>query len=434
MLAVLVGLTMAGVAIVATGARVDLPISLAFPNLAYEIGYGKNVVNVALVDLRGWDTMGELSVVVLAATGVWGDFVLPRTPAPVLLVAAGIGVTPFVSQLRHDHLAGIARDTVLVYVAAGADDVVFRDELARTGVPVVVFTREDPGALPAGWRWAGGSRLDAAALRSAVPDLSARHAYISGPAALIADLAPALASAKSVATDAFSGEAVAEGTCIHAADPTSVALGISSTLDIIGSSVVGADGAWQIDGLTAKPALGAVVLLADCPAEDGSDVPATFYPSATGISTATYTDLGDGDIADGLTAYKLNNDALSEIDAELTASGAGTFTEPGGLIYMLRDPDSAPVSNAAVYCGEDPADGLCPVYYNSGLGTGTYGISFSDADGAPLTVTGADGLAALPAATVTTYNIDHDTYTFAGGTRGSLEGLAFFVESFGSVE
>src|SRR5690606_7309073 len=30
----------------------------------------RNVVNVALVDLRGWDTMGELSVLVLAATGV----------------------------------------------------------------------------------------------------------------------------------------------------------------------------------------------------------------------------------------------------------------------------------------------------------------------------------------------------------------------------
>jgi multicomponent Na+:H+ antiporter subunit A len=69
-LAVLVGIVMAGVAIVATGARVELPISLAFPDLAYQIGHGKNVVNVALVDLRGWDTMGELSVVVLAATGV----------------------------------------------------------------------------------------------------------------------------------------------------------------------------------------------------------------------------------------------------------------------------------------------------------------------------------------------------------------------------
>ena len=64
------GVTMAAIAIVATGARVDPPISLAFPPLAYEGGHGRNVVNVTLVDLRGWDTMGELSVLVLAATGV----------------------------------------------------------------------------------------------------------------------------------------------------------------------------------------------------------------------------------------------------------------------------------------------------------------------------------------------------------------------------
>lgn len=69
-LAVGVGLTMALVAIVATGARVAEPISVAFPELAYDLGHGKNVVNVALVDLRGWDTMGELSVLILAATGV----------------------------------------------------------------------------------------------------------------------------------------------------------------------------------------------------------------------------------------------------------------------------------------------------------------------------------------------------------------------------
>jgi multicomponent Na+:H+ antiporter subunit A len=65
-----VGVTMALVAIVATSARVADPISDAFPQLAYELGHGKNVVNVALVDLRGWDTMGELSVLILAATGV----------------------------------------------------------------------------------------------------------------------------------------------------------------------------------------------------------------------------------------------------------------------------------------------------------------------------------------------------------------------------
>uniref|UniRef100_UPI000FDCB826 Na+/H+ antiporter subunit A n=1 Tax=Microbacterium sp. CPCC 204701 TaxID=2493084 RepID=UPI000FDCB826 len=65
-----VGTTMALVAIVATSARVEDPISDAFPELAYELGHGKNVVNVALVDLRGWDTMGELAVLILAATGV----------------------------------------------------------------------------------------------------------------------------------------------------------------------------------------------------------------------------------------------------------------------------------------------------------------------------------------------------------------------------
>ncbi|WP_295013624.1 Na+/H+ antiporter subunit A [uncultured Microbacterium sp.] len=69
-LGVAAGAMMALVAIVATGSRVDAPISEAFPTLAYELGHGKNVVNVALVDLRGWDTMGELSVLVLAATGV----------------------------------------------------------------------------------------------------------------------------------------------------------------------------------------------------------------------------------------------------------------------------------------------------------------------------------------------------------------------------
>ncbi len=69
-IAVAVGVTMAAVAIVATGARIAQPVSESFPHLAYEIGHGRNVVNVALVDLRGWDTMGELSVLILAATGV----------------------------------------------------------------------------------------------------------------------------------------------------------------------------------------------------------------------------------------------------------------------------------------------------------------------------------------------------------------------------
>lgn len=142
----------------------------------------------------------------LAITGVWGDFLLPkRDGAPILMVAAGIGVTPFVSQLRHARLSGRARDVVLVYVASESSELAFRDEIEATGARVLVFTRDRPADLPPHWEWARGVRLDAEGLVRVVPDIASRHAYISGPAGLIADLAPALERARSITTDAFSG-------------------------------------------------------------------------------------------------------------------------------------------------------------------------------------------------------------------------------------
>ncbi|QLQ39910.1 Na+/H+ antiporter subunit A [Micromonospora robiginosa] len=64
------GLVMAGLALAAAGARRAPSISAAFPDLAVAQGYGRNVVNVTLVDIRAWDTMGEISVLVVTATGV----------------------------------------------------------------------------------------------------------------------------------------------------------------------------------------------------------------------------------------------------------------------------------------------------------------------------------------------------------------------------
>ncbi len=46
MVAVLVGLVVVGVALVASGARVAVPVSITYPEVAYTFGYGKNVVNV----------------------------------------------------------------------------------------------------------------------------------------------------------------------------------------------------------------------------------------------------------------------------------------------------------------------------------------------------------------------------------------------------
>jgi len=64
------GLTVGGLALVVPGARVHSPVSVDFAAEAYEFGGGKNIVNVTLVDIRAWDTMGEISVLLVAATGV----------------------------------------------------------------------------------------------------------------------------------------------------------------------------------------------------------------------------------------------------------------------------------------------------------------------------------------------------------------------------
>ncbi len=69
-IAVAVGAFMAGVGAVALGARTATPVSVDYPQEAYDFGGGKNIVNVTLVDIRAWDTLGEISLLVVAATGV----------------------------------------------------------------------------------------------------------------------------------------------------------------------------------------------------------------------------------------------------------------------------------------------------------------------------------------------------------------------------
>jgi len=64
------GLAVAGFALIAASSRSATPISDDFAEPAVEFGGGYNIVNVTLVDIRAWDTLGELSVLVVAATGV----------------------------------------------------------------------------------------------------------------------------------------------------------------------------------------------------------------------------------------------------------------------------------------------------------------------------------------------------------------------------
>lgn len=69
-LAVAVGATVTGLAVFAMAARSTRPIADLLPDAAYYRGQGANTVNVLLVDIRAWDTLGEVSVLLVAATGV----------------------------------------------------------------------------------------------------------------------------------------------------------------------------------------------------------------------------------------------------------------------------------------------------------------------------------------------------------------------------
>jgi multicomponent Na+:H+ antiporter subunit A len=69
-LALAVGATVTTLAVYAMAARTGTPIAELLPDAAYFRGHGANTVNVLLVDIRAWDTMGEIMVLLVAATGV----------------------------------------------------------------------------------------------------------------------------------------------------------------------------------------------------------------------------------------------------------------------------------------------------------------------------------------------------------------------------
>src|SRR6478752_5077628 len=88
-IAVAAGALMTMLALIIPGSRVAEPVSDGLAGPAVEFGGGYNIVNVILVDVRAWDTYGEITVLIAAATGVASLVFLvkrtgraPRRPAP----------------------------------------------------------------------------------------------------------------------------------------------------------------------------------------------------------------------------------------------------------------------------------------------------------------------------------------------------------------
>jgi ferredoxin-NADP reductase len=116
-----------------------------------------------------------------------------RLGGPLLLVAGGSGVVPLAAMLRHRVASGSDVPVRLVYSSRSAEEVIYRDELARLaerdGVDVVhTLTR----AQPPGWT-GYGRRVDRELLDEiAWPVDASPLSYVCGPASFVEAVARSL--------------------------------------------------------------------------------------------------------------------------------------------------------------------------------------------------------------------------------------------------
>lgn len=134
----------------------------------------------------------------LYAGQIAGDFVLPKNQdEKLLLVAGGVGITPFRSMIQYLLDTGQKRDVVLVYMARNQNEFMYKQLLSKAR-KVGVTTVFMPGTTP----------VTADQLRKAVPDFANRLAYVSGPPAMVRSIKQQLKTLglrRSVKTDYFTG-------------------------------------------------------------------------------------------------------------------------------------------------------------------------------------------------------------------------------------
>jgi ferredoxin-NADP reductase len=121
---------------------------------------------------------------------VGGYFVWePDLGGPVLLVGGGSGVVPLMAMIRTRQTAGSDADMRLLLSSRTWEDVIYRDELERSGVTVFhTLTRSQPPG------WTGyARRVDEAMLAEVAPAAAERPLiYVCGPTPFVEAVAEAL--------------------------------------------------------------------------------------------------------------------------------------------------------------------------------------------------------------------------------------------------
>lgn len=130
----------------------------------------------------------------MEVSDVDGDFIVEDPTKPIVLIAGGIGITPYRAILKELDSAGAKINAALIY-ANRDGDFAFKaelDELARGQGGFVVA-------------YLAGERLDEAKLKELVPDFAVPTFYVSGPEPMVESL-QALLKTLGVAPERFKGD------------------------------------------------------------------------------------------------------------------------------------------------------------------------------------------------------------------------------------
>jgi ferredoxin-NADP reductase len=157
--------------------------------------------------LLGMDPGDEIVAAQLA-----GDFVLPKDHGQkIILIAGGVGVTPFRSMIRYLLDTHQRWPITLFYANKTINDILYKDVFDRAqrelGIEVV-YTVTEAGNLPSYWNGTTG-RITPQLIRSKVPDYRGCIFYISGPKGMVDSFKELLTQMHvpgyQIKTDFFSG-------------------------------------------------------------------------------------------------------------------------------------------------------------------------------------------------------------------------------------
>lgn len=148
----------------------------------------------------------------IAAGHLAGDFVLPKDRREkVAFVAGGIGITPFVSMIRHMLTTGEKWDAVVIFANWKVEDIAYtsllREAWERLGIRTV-YALSAIETVPADWTGRVGF-VDSRLIQEEVPDYRERMFYVSGPRVMVTAARKAIAAlgvrSARIRTDYFPG-------------------------------------------------------------------------------------------------------------------------------------------------------------------------------------------------------------------------------------